>query len=64
MKGLTQRLSALEAKAGEPGGSVFLFLMPGEDAAAALARTFGPAGAPPGATVTLFSWLPVQSLPE
>ena len=64
MRDLSRRLITLEAKAGYPGECFYVFRMPSEDTAAALARTFGPAGAPPGATVTLFSWLPVQGIPS
>ena len=64
MRDLSRRLFTLEAKAGQSGESFCLFQMPGEDADASLSRTFDPAGAPPGATVTLFSWLPTQGVPE
>jgi hypothetical protein len=55
MRDLSRRLFMLEAKAGQPGKSFCLFLIPGEDVAAALTSTFGMAGAPPGAKITLFS---------
>jgi hypothetical protein len=64
MRDLSRRLFTLEVKASQSSESFCLFVMPDEDAAAALARTFGPAGAPPGAKVTLFSWMPVQDSPE
>jgi hypothetical protein len=60
MRDLSRRLFMLEAKAGQPGESFRLLLIPGEDGAAALTSTFGTAGAPPGAKVTLFPSVPEQ----
>lgn len=61
---LTRRLSAIEEKVIGDAETACMFIMPGEDKAAAMARQFGPAGPPPGARVMAFSWQQLQDEPS
>ncbi|WP_043358794.1 hypothetical protein [Belnapia sp. F-4-1] len=59
-----RRVAVLERQACSTSSTVYVFQMPGEDTEAAITRCLGPAGAPPGAAVVVFTWLPTQPAPE